>query len=123
MAYLDLHNLYQTPARTAAPGPVPEPAGFSALEWSVVVLARRDPLRSLGQPGRVARAMGSLFGLAATSRLADPRLEALRRIAVYVWHHGFAVPLPEIDRFAAAGFTATQLETLVASETGVRVGE
>jgi hypothetical protein len=66
--------------------------------------------------------MGSLFGLAGTSRLADPRLEALRRVAVHVWHHGFAVPLSEIDRFVEAGFSAAQLEALVSSVTGVRVG-
>ncbi|KQU61962.1 hypothetical protein ASG67_02070 [Sphingomonas sp. Leaf339] len=123
MAYLDLDNMFAAPvASRPAAAPSTTMAGFSALEWSVIALARRDTLRSLTQPGRLSRAMGSLFGLGTTSSLADPRLEALRRLAVYVWQRGFALPMAEIERFRSAGFTPAQVETLVVSVTGIRIG-
>ncbi len=61
--------------------------------------------------------MGGLFGRGTASRLADPRLEALRRVAVYVWERGYAVPAAEVDRFEAAGFTRAQLRLMVESVT------
>lgn len=121
MAYLDLDNLFAAPvtARTQAV-PVRE-TGFSALEWSVIALAKRDPLRSIDAPSRLSRAVGGLFGAGTSSRLADPRLEALRRVAIHAWRRGFALPVQEIDRFLAAGFTEAQLEILVTSVTGMRI--
>ncbi len=99
-----------------------KPAGFSALEWSVIAVSRRDSLSSLEEPGRVSRALGGLFGIGTRSRLADSKLEALRRLAVHAWRRGYAIAQAEIDRFLDAGFTLSQAETLVASVTGDRVG-
>ncbi len=103
-------ELLHVPAGSTAPA-----ASFSALEWSVIALARRDRLSSLGQPGRIARAVASLFGLWRDSPLADGRLEALRRMAVLAWHKGYAVPVSELHAFKAAGFTIDQYELLQAS--------
>jgi hypothetical protein len=93
----------------------PKKASLSALEWSVVALARRDRLSSLGQPGRLAKALATLFGLRVGSTLADGRLEALRRMAVLAWHKGYALPVSELRAFKAAGFTMDQYEVLQAS--------
>ncbi len=90
-------------------------AAFSGLEWTVVALARRDRLSSLGEPGRLAKALAGLFGLWRDSALADERLEALRRMAVLAWHKGYAVPISELRAFKAAGFTAEHYELLQAS--------
>ena len=123
MAYLDLDNAFAAPCSARSTAALAEPqSGFSALEWSVIALAKRDTLRSLESASRVSRALGSLFGLGTASRLADPRLESLRRIAVYAWRRGFALPMAEIVRFKEAGFVEAQLETLVVSVTGMRVG-
>jgi len=123
MAYLDLDNAFAAPCSARSTATLAEPqSGFSALEWSVIALAKRDTLRSLESASRVSRALGSLFGLGTASRLADPRLESLRRIAVYAWRRGFALPMAEIVRFKEAGFVEAQLETLVVSVTGMRVG-
>ena len=122
MAYLDLDNMFAAPARSRADAPAAELPGFTALEWSVIALAKNDTLGSLATPGRVSRAIGGVFGLSTKSRLADPRLEALRRLAVHAWRRGFALPMQEIRNFVAAGFSEGQLETLVTSVTGVRVG-
>lgn len=90
---------------------------LSALEWSVVALARRDGLGSLSQPSRIAMAMGRIFGTGSDPRLADPRLEALRRLAVLAWRQGYVVPSSELKRFLAAGFTLDQFETMLKSIT------
>lgn len=120
MAYLDLDNFYVAPgsARSTAAA---QSAGFTALEWSVVALAERDTLASLREPGRMSRALGSVFGGGTSSRLADPRLEALRRVAVHARHRGYALPMAEIHGFHSAGFSEGQLETLVSSVTGTRL--
>ena len=96
-------------------------ADLSPLEWTVVALAQRDRIASLDEPGAIARAFGGLFGLGRQSSLADPRLEALRRLAVYAWHKGYKLPMSEIKRFLAAGFSAGQFETLLASVANRRI--
>ncbi len=89
--------------------------GFSGLEWSVIALAQRDRLATLRTPGRIATALGNLFGTTRNPRLADERLEALRRMAVLAWHHSYVVPVSELKAFLAAGFSVNQYEALQAS--------
>lgn len=114
MAYVNFSEAHNTaPLLTARP-PLPN-ATLSALEWSVVALAQRDRLSSIGEPGPVAMAMGRLFGSRRNPNLADPRLEALRRLAVLAWHRGYAVPRAEIRAFKRAGFSIAQYELVLAS--------
>ena len=114
MAYMNFAELQGSPV--AAPADVVRATGFSALEWSVVAIAQNDRLSSLEEPGRVSMALGLLFGgQRPNPRLADTRLEALRRMSVLAWHKGYAVPVREIRAFHAAGFTTDQYETLLAS--------
>lgn len=96
------------------PLPAPE-AGLTALEWSVVALAERDSLASLRAPSRLAVAFAAVFGGTTDNRLADPRLEALRRVSVHAWYHGFAIPESEVQGLYAAGFDAEQLELVITS--------
>ncbi len=102
-----------------APAAAPKKAaasGLTALEWSVVALAQRDRLSSLREPSPLSIALGRVFGRGGRSpTLADPRLEALRRMAVLSWHRGFAVPTHELTAFLRAGFTIDQYEAMVAS--------
>ena len=116
MAYLNfsesLPGMGLSPDRTAAP--VRQPSGFSALEWLVIGVAGNDPLSSLDSPGRLARAMRSLFGMGTRSRLAEGRLERLRRMAVLAWHRGWRLPESEVAAFLR-DYSAAQLETLLAT--------
>lgn len=117
MAYLDLSRpqgtAIATPQDLAADA---DASGFSGLEWQVVAIARRDRLSSLGAPTPIARLLHAVFGgKRANPRLADPRLEALRRVAVIAWHKGFAVPVGEVAAFHDAGYSVDQLETLLTS--------
>uniref|UniRef100_UPI00300F64A7 hypothetical protein n=1 Tax=Pseudomonas granadensis TaxID=1421430 RepID=UPI00300F64A7 len=62
-------------------------SGFSALEWQVVAIAQHDRLSSLEKPGRLAVALGVIFGGEVSNpKLADQKLEALRRVSVLAWH-------------------------------------
>ena len=99
----------------AAPASETAEPQLSALEWSVVAVARNDSLASLREPGRLGMAMAALFGGRQNPKLTDPRLEALRRVAVLAWHHGYTLPVSEIKAFMKAGFSADQFETLLAS--------
>lgn len=120
MAYLDfreaelsgsLHSAFLP--RTAS---IDEPAkGFSPLEWLVIAVAQRDSRASLREPSRLGRAIGALFGSRGGSRLASPRLEALRRLAVHAWHGGHNVPPSELAAFRTAGFSVDQADLLLES--------
>jgi hypothetical protein len=95
--------------------PATTQARFSPLEWSVIALAKRDRIASLREPGRISVAMGMVFGDRPNPRLADPKLEALRRLAVLSWHYGYTVPGEAVRDFLGAGFTARQYELMVDS--------
>jgi hypothetical protein len=119
MGYLDLNAAYAPSApldaftgHATARGEVAE---FSPLEWTTILLSRRDRLSSLGKPSRIARFLGRLFGIDLKPRLADVKLEALRRFAVFSWQRGYNVPKSEFVTFRNAGFSAAQAETLLAS--------
>ncbi len=96
-------------------GTAPPPARLSALEWSVVATAERDGLSSIREPSRLIAALGSLFGFRRPNRLANERLEALRRIAILAWHHRWNVPKSELASFFDAGFTVDQYELIQVS--------
>jgi hypothetical protein len=117
MAYLNFsqpHETAQVPfGLLRAPDDVP--ATLSALEWSVVAVARRDRLSSIHKPGRVAMAMAVLFGSHHNPALTDEKLEALRRISVLAWHRGYALHSSDIRAFRDAGYTLAQYELVQAS--------
>jgi len=121
MAYLAHIETYAAQPVAAPLKAVPKPladapaARFSLLEWSVIQLSRVDGLSTLREPGRLARFFGWLVGLGGNPKLANPRLEALRRISVLSWHYGFSVPGDDVADFIAAGFSPEQYELLVHS--------
>ena len=85
---------------------------LSALEWSIVRLARMDRLWTIRPLGPVRRWWNWLVGR-GNPALASERLEALRRIAVLSWHFGFTVPGRDVADFLSAGFSTDQYELLV----------
>lgn len=119
MGYLDLNAAYghaaPLDAFTGAAAQRGEAEEFSALEWTTILLSRRDSLSSLSPPGRWSRLVSRVFGLSIKSRLADARLEALRRFSVFAWHQGYNVPKSEFAAFRDAGYLTSQAETLLAS--------
>ncbi|OAN62836.1 hypothetical protein [Sphingomonas sp. TDK1] len=111
MAYLDLSGFGGQASASAA---LVDAATFSPLEWQVVALARRDRLSSLVNPSRWAQFLALFFGGdRASPRLADSKLEALRRIAVLTWRNGAALPEGEINAFHAAGYSPDHLALVI----------
>lgn len=119
MAYLDLQEPTSIPPLALAITPQPDRTeasrGFASIEWEVIAFAQHDGLASLSEPGWVSRAFAWLFGSSPTFRLADPRLETLRRLAVLAWNRGYAVPVSAMKAFRTAGYSVDQLELLFAN--------
>jgi hypothetical protein len=88
---------------------------FSALEWSIIRLARIDGLSTIRAPNLLCRFYNWVIGRTGSPQLANPRLEGLRRIAVLSWQFGFTVPGQDVGDFLSAGFTPDQYELLVTS--------
>lgn len=100
--------------RLAVPVADPTPAvldRLTDLEWRVVAIARKDGPLTLRRPGRLTTALRMLLSR-PNPMLTDPRLEALRRMAVLTWRRGYSVPPQEVRAFFDAGFTARQYEAL-----------
>lgn len=115
MATLPVHAQFQPHAVGKAPaivGTAARAARLSALEWSIVAMAERDGLSSIREPSRFISALGAIFGIKRPNRLANEELEALRRIAILAWHHGWNVPKSELAAFLAAGFSTDQFELI-----------
>ena len=111
MAYLNFAEAGASVGGTTSEPTSARPSpSLSPLEWSVVALARRDSLSSLREPGRLSKALGAIFGNRKNPRLADGRLEALRRIAVLAWRNGYSIPSHELRAFLEAGFSEEQYE-------------
>lgn len=115
MAYLDLAaRLDDTPgahARTTASG---IDRGFTAREWQVIAIARADGLSSLREETPLKSFLRHVFGFERQHPLANPRLEALRRIAVLSWHHGYTIAGSELNAFVEAGYAIDQYDALLA---------
>ncbi len=118
MAYLDLAERFSTaqlqipfvPARVEQE----TVSDFAAREWQVVKLARNDRLSSLREESEFVGFLRMVFGFERKKPLANPRLEALRRMAVLSWHHGYNVSSGEISDFFAAGYSIDQYDAMLA---------
>lgn len=106
------------PANEAEERPV-----LTELERSVIGIARHDGLSTLRQPGRLSRWLGLLFGVRISPQLADPKLEALRRIAVLSWKRGYSIASAEVKAFLASGYSPAYYELVVDTIASARQSE
>lgn len=96
---------------------------LTELERSVIGIARQDGLATLRQPGRVSRWLGLVFGVRISPQLADPKLEALRRIAVLSWKRGYSIASAEVKAFLAVGYSPAFYEMVVDTIASARQSE
>lgn len=116
MAFIDFKDgaLQAISGLAEAPFPAGAIAGtaqaLTLLERRVVELARGDGLATL-RPHRKRHWLAKLvFGPQPPSPvLANERLEALRRLAVQAWHHGYQLPASALKEAHGAGFDETQI--------------
>ena len=106
MAFIDFDPAsVATPVFPHAIGRAMQPeAEFSEAELQVLALARHDGLPSLRPMNALDRLIALIFGLTRPNLLADPRLEALRRLAVIARRRGPKRVARELPRFLASGF-------------------
>lgn len=85
------------PAKAATPA-------FTALELQTIALARKDGAWSIRPKDRLVRLVERVFGFRQANKLANPRLEALRRFAIVSRLSRGRPADAEIERFLEAGF-------------------
>ena len=120
MAYLaKIETLDSRPI--ALPAMAVSKPDFSTLEWSVIRFARLDRLWTIRAAGRIRRFWNWLLAR-GNPELADPKLEALRRMAVLTWHFGFTVPGNDVADFLSAGFSPDQYELMAGSINSALAG-
>jgi hypothetical protein len=118
MAYLDLADTaFAAPALFSfAPSRAASEAAaeFNQREWAIIRLAREDGLSSLYEESEFKAFLRLIFGVRRKPPLSNPRLEALRRIAVLSWHYGYNIASSEVGSFLAAGFSADHYDAMLA---------
>ena len=90
--------------------PSPDFGGFEAM---AVWLGEHDDPATLSV-GRFSRWLGHFFGLEPGRRLADPRLEGLRRLTVVLRHHLRGRVADEMEYAREAGVSEAQIAALEA---------
>jgi hypothetical protein len=93
---------------------------LSSIDWRVVEIARMDGARSTNPDGRLARFCRNFFGLPIARKLANERLEALRRFSVRAWYWDL-IRSADVRTFLGAGYSmldAFQILTHVAGYRG-----
>ena len=114
MAYLDfdfMHSAAVSARRTEA-ATISLQTLFSAIEQSVIKIAMTDPSASLDPENLWLRRIRHLFGTVRVNPLANPRLEALRRVVVSLLRSTESRALVEVDAAISLGMTQIQADTL-----------
>lgn len=87
---------------------------LSVLDHRVIELARQDSLETLRPQRKRGWFTRLILGPApASPMLANEQLEALRRLAVQVWHNGYLAPVSALKEAQAAGYTEDQIGAVV----------
>jgi hypothetical protein len=89
------------------------------LEWHVVEIAREDGPRSLNPDGFLARLSRDLFGLPMARRLANEKLEALRRFCVRAWYWDL-IRTSDLRSLMDAGYSSMAVFQILAHVAGHR---
>lgn len=105
MAYLDLELANNAGYAVTTTRPLQ----LEELERQAVLVSRSDDARSLRTSGRIDRFKALVFGHRPASRLADERLEAIRRYAVLYRLKGAELDSREVAVANSIGISAAKL--------------
>ena len=89
------------------------------LEWRVVEMARSDGPRSIQPDGPFTKFLRDFFGLPIARKLANDRLEALRRFCVRAWFWDL-VQSQDVRALMRAGYTSVDVFQILAHVAGYR---
>jgi hypothetical protein len=119
MAFIDFteaanHTLPAAISTKSASIMIEAAGALSTLEQRVVALARADGLATLRpqrKRGWFARLV--LGPTPPSAMLANEQLEALRRLAVRTWHHGYTLPVSALKEARAAGHSEAKIGAVI----------
>lgn len=83
------------------------------LEWRVVEIARSDGPRSIIPDGWLTKLFREFFGLPIARKLANEKLEALRRFCVRAWFWD-CIRARDVNVLIEAGYTSLDLFQILA---------
>lgn len=86
-----------------------EPSHLSSLEQSVVALSQFDALSTTRAPGPLLRFLHGAFGIEPPNRLANKRLEVLRRYSVILRARAGRPDLHEVKAMKVVGFSDAKI--------------
>jgi hypothetical protein len=92
---------------------------LTELEWRVVDMALKDGPRSMSPDGRFARFMRHVFGVSVPQKLANEKLEALRRFCVRAWYWSL-IRTEDLWMLTDAGYPSSAVFHIVAHIAGRR---
>ena len=89
------------------------------LDWSVVEIARSDGPRSLNPDGPFTRFLRDFFGLPVARKLANEKLEALRRFCVRAWYWDL-IRTRDVRALIETGYSSADVFQILAHVAGYR---
>ncbi|MFC3215140.1 hypothetical protein [Novosphingobium panipatense] len=111
MAFIDFSDA----ALQVLPNPVDYPlSSLTEMEQRIVALARADGLQSLKpvrKRGWLARLI--LGPTPPSPMLANEQMEALRRLAVRAWHHGYTLSASALAEAREAGYSDAKIGAVI----------
>ena len=94
-------------------------SSLTDLDWKVIEMAREDGPRSLNPDGRLTKFLRDFFGLPITRKLANEKLEALRRFCVRAWYWDL-IRNRDVQALTEAGYSSVDVFKILAHVAGYR---
>lgn len=92
---------------------------LSAADWRVVEIARKDGPRSINPDSFWTKVSRDLFGLPVARRLADKKLESLRRFSVRAWYWDL-IRIADLRLMMEAGYSSASVFQILSHIAGRR---
>lgn len=92
---------------------------LTELDWKVIGMARADGPRSINPDGAFTRFLRDFFGLPITRKLANEKLEALRRFCVRAWFWDL-IRTHDMRALMEAGYSSADALQILAHVAGYR---
>jgi hypothetical protein len=99
--------------------PLAQKEPLKELDWRVVEIARADGPRSLNPDGWLNKFVESFFGFPIARKLANEKLEALRRFCVRAWYWDL-VRSKDLRMLMNAGYSSAAVLQILAHVAGCR---
>lgn len=96
-----------------------ERSSLTDLDWQVVEIARADGPRSLNPDGWFNKFLQDFFGFPVARKLANERLEALRRFSVRAWYWDL-IRSKEVRMLVEAGYSSIDVFHILTHVAGRR---